>query len=49
MDAQIEGQVTRRALDGLYLMIADAERAIRQNPVAAAGLLGQKVFGVRGR
>jgi hypothetical protein len=48
-DAQIEGYVTRRALDGLYLMIAEEERAIRRNPVAAAGSLAQKVFGALGR
>ncbi|NMG74558.1 DUF4197 domain-containing protein [Aromatoleum diolicum] len=48
-DAQIEGYVTRRALDGLYLMIAEEERAIRSNPVAAAGSLAQKVFGALGR
>lgn len=48
-DAQIEGYVTRRALDGLYLMIAEEERTIRKNPVAAAGSLAQKVFGALGQ
>lgn len=48
-DAQIENYVTRKALDGLYLMIAEEERAIRKNPVAAAGSLAQKVFGALGR
>lgn len=48
-DAQIENYVTRKALDGLYLMIGEEERAIRKNPVAAAGSLAQKVFGALGR
>lgn len=48
-DAQIEGYVTRKALDGLYLMIGEEERAIRRNPVQAAGSLAQKVFGVLGQ
>jgi len=44
-DAQIEGYVTRKALDGLYLMIAEEEKAIRRNPMEAAGSLAKKVFG----
>ena len=44
-DARIEGYVTRKALDGLYLMIAEEEQAIRQNPMGAAGSLAKKVFG----
>ncbi|TAH53171.1 MAG: DUF4197 domain-containing protein [Betaproteobacteria bacterium] len=44
-DAQIEGYVTRKALDGLYLMIAEEEKAIRRNPLEAAGGLAKKVFG----
>lgn len=44
-DAQIENYVTRKALDGLYLMIAEEERAIRKDPVGAVGSLAKKVFG----
>ena len=44
-DAQLENYVTKKALDGLYLMIAEEEKAIRKNPLAAAGSLAQKVFG----
>ncbi|MCF8149425.1 MAG: DUF4197 domain-containing protein [Burkholderiaceae bacterium] len=44
-DAHLEDYVTRKALDGLYLMIAEEEKAIRQNPAEAAGRLAQKVFG----
>ncbi|MBD5801367.1 hypothetical protein AZOA_07810 [Azoarcus sp. Aa7] len=48
-DAQIEGYVTRKALDGLYVMIAEEEKAIRRNPMQAAGSLAQKVFGMLGQ
>lgn len=44
-DAQLDGYVTQKALDALYLMIADEERAIRADPLAATGRLAQKVFG----
>ncbi|AMC36384.1 DUF4197 domain-containing protein [Janthinobacterium sp. B9-8] len=45
-DATVEQYVTRKALDGLYLVIADEERAIRQDPLAAAGKLAKKTFGL---
>ena len=48
-DARLENYVTRKALDGMYLLIAEEERAIRQNPVAAAGNLAKKVFGALGK
>jgi len=41
----IEDYVTEKALDGLYLMIAEEERAIRQNPVSYGGKLLDRVFG----
>lgn len=44
-DTQLDNYVTERALDGLYLMIAEEEKAIRTNPVGAAGNLAKKVFG----
>jgi hypothetical protein len=43
--ASIENYVTDKALDGLYLMIGEEERAIRRNPAAAGSALVQKVFG----
>jgi hypothetical protein len=43
--ATIEQYVTRKSLDGLYTIIADEEKAIRQNPVGAASNIVQKVFG----
>jgi hypothetical protein len=45
-DTHLENYVTQKALDGLYLMIAAEEKAIRKDPVAAAGNLAQKVFGL---
>jgi hypothetical protein len=44
-DANLENYVTQKALDGLYLMIAEEEKAIRKDPVSAAGSLARKVFG----
>lgn len=44
-DASIENYVTRKALDGLYLMIAEQEKSFRQNPVGAASSIVKKVFG----
>ncbi|MBI4754789.1 MAG: DUF4197 domain-containing protein [Betaproteobacteria bacterium] len=45
---KLDDYVTEKALDGLYLMIAEEERAIRTNPVGAAGNLAKKVFGALG-
>jgi hypothetical protein len=44
-DAHLENYVTQKTLDGLYLMIAEEEKAIRKNPAEAAGKLAKKVFG----
>ena len=44
-DAKIEQYVTNKALDGVYLMIAKEEAAIRQDPVGQASSLLKKVFG----
>lgn len=44
-DTHLDNYVTEKALDGLYLMIAEEEKAIRENPVGAAGNLAKKVFG----
>jgi hypothetical protein len=42
--ANIEQYVTDRTLDGLYLMIGEEERAIRENPAAAGSAIVSKVF-----
>ncbi len=44
-DASIEHYVTRKTLDGLYLMIGEEEKKIRQDPVGTGSALLQKVFG----
>ena len=48
-DSHMDNYVTEKALDGLYLMIADEEKAIRANPVGAVGSLAKKVFGSLGQ
>lgn len=44
-DANIERYVTNKALDGLYLMIAKEEAAIRKDPMGQASSILKKVFG----
>lgn len=44
-DANIQQYVTGKSLDGLYLMIGEEERKIRQDPVGTGSALLQKVFG----
>jgi len=48
-DAHLDNYVTAKALDGLYLMIAEEEKSIRQDPVGAAGSLAKKVFSALGQ
>ncbi|MCU0804081.1 MAG: DUF4197 domain-containing protein [Burkholderiales bacterium] len=48
-DADINAYVTRKALDGLFLVIGEQERAIRQDPVGAATGMASKVFGAIGK
>ncbi len=48
-DAKIEQYVTNKALDGVYLMIAKEEVAIRKDPVGQASSLIKKVFGAIGK
>ena len=45
-DATVEAYVTQRALDGLYLMIAEEEKAIRQDPIGSGSKIIGKVFGL---
>lgn len=46
--ANLEQYVTQKALDGLYLMMADEEKAIRKDPLGASTSLIKKVFGALG-
>lgn len=42
----LDGYVTQKALDGLFLLIADEEKAIRKNPIGRTTSLLKKVFGI---
>jgi len=44
-DANIQQYVTARALDGLYFMIGEEEKKIRQDPVGTGSAILKKVFG----
>ncbi len=44
-DANLDNYVTQKALDGLFVMIAEEEAKIRQNPAEAATSILKKVFG----
>lgn len=46
-DADLNAYITRKALDGLYLTIAEEERSIRHNPARQQPLL-RAVFGALG-
>lgn len=43
-DAKLDDYITRKALDGLFLMMAEQEKAIRANPLEATGNLAKKIF-----
>jgi len=43
--ATVERYVTQKALDGLYTMIAEEEKKIRDNPLAAGSDIIRRVFG----
>jgi len=47
--ASIESYVTDKALDGLFLMVAKEEAAIRRNPLGQASSILKKVFGSLGK
>ena len=47
--ASVETFVTQKALDGLYLMMADEEKAIRADPVGKGTEIVKKVFGAFGK
>jgi hypothetical protein len=44
-DADLDAYVTQRALDGLFLMIAQEEKQVRADPVGTGSKLLKKVFG----
>ena len=45
-DADIDAYVTRKALDGLYFMVAEEEKKIRKDPVGTGSAIVKKVFGL---
>lgn len=44
-DANIQHYVTGKSLDGLYFMIGEQEKKIRQDPIGTGSAILQKVFG----
>ncbi|MET3107656.1 hypothetical protein AAKU67_002169 [Oxalobacteraceae bacterium GrIS 2.11] len=44
--ANVESYVTERAIDGLYLMIGEEEKAIRKDPIGAGSKVIEQVFGL---
>lgn len=44
--SDIDGYVTEKALDGLFLLMADEERKIRRDPIGRTTSILQKVFGI---
>jgi len=43
-DANLNDYITRKAMDGLFLMMAEQEKAIRANPREATGSLAKNIF-----
>jgi hypothetical protein len=44
-DADLDQYVTRKALDGLFLMVAEQEKSIRKDPISTGSALLKKIFG----
>jgi hypothetical protein len=44
-DADLDEYVTQKALDGLYLMVAQEEKKIRKDPIGTGSSIIKKVFG----
>lgn len=44
-DANLDQYVTGKALDGLFLMVAEQEKAIRKDPVSTGSALLKRIFG----
>ena len=48
-DADLDTYVTQKAMDGLFLMIAEQEKAIRKDPIGTGSSLLKTVFGALGK
>ena len=44
-DADLDQYVTRKTLDGLFLMVAEQEKSIRKDPISTGSALLKKIFG----
>jgi hypothetical protein len=44
-DASLDRYVTQKTLDGVFVMVAEEEKRIRANPIAAGSEIIRKVFG----
>lgn len=44
-DADLDEYVTQKALDGVYVMVAEEEKKIRRDPVGTSSSIIKKVFG----
>lgn len=45
VNPDLEGYVTHKTVDGLFVLIAEEERKIRENPIARVSEILRKVFG----
>ena len=43
-NARLEDYITRKAMDGLFLIMAEQEKKIRDHPLQATGDLAKKIF-----
>lgn len=48
-DADLDTYVTHKAMDGLFLMIAEQEKAIRTDPIGTGSSMLKRVFGAIGK
>lgn len=48
-DSNLDSYVTQKAMDGLFLMIAEQEKKIRADPIGTGSNLLKKVFGALGQ
>jgi len=44
-EADLDEYVTQKALDGLYLMVAEEEKKVRKDPISTGSSIIRKVFG----
>lgn len=47
-DADLDQYVTAKAVDGLFFMIAEEEKAIRKDPIATGSAILKRIFGFGG-